>query len=288
MDFDTFIDDLWERHVDDSPTVARRLSAEGLALCREVAQVLPLARLAHHVYGDHLGQWAAGIALQQRIAALPHADGAGRAAVQRFIASLSLAGQQGDLRDRLDAADATWATALAAGTLGSHDAARAGELLHDAVARFAAAGLPDEAPCTRALAVTGNNLAAGLEEHATRSDAERELMILAAQTGRRFWALAGSWLEIERAEYRLAHSWLKAGNAGQARHHAEACLAIVGAHGDVALERFFGHEALLLAARALGDAAAADAASTAMRSGFDTLSPDDQAWCRAALDKLAA
>jgi len=288
MDFNTFIEQGWNRHADEPAALAQQLSAEGLPLCTEAAQVLPLARLAHHVHGDHLGHWAEGIELQQRIGALPQADDAGRAAVQRFITSLALAGQLGDLRGQLDAADATWATALAAGALAPHDPARAGGLLQDALARFDAAGLPADAPATRALAVTGNNLAAELEERAERSEEERALMILAAQTGRRCWALAGGWLETERAEYRLAQTWLKAGDPAQAQHHASECLALVAAHGDVALERFFGLEVLVLSARALGDPATAEASLAAMRQAFDGLSADDQVWCRATLEKLAA
>ena len=148
-----------------------------------------------------------------------------------------------------------------------------------------AANLPDNDPAVRALAVAGNNLAANLEEKAERSADERALMILAAQTGRRFWQRAGTWLETERAEYRLGMTWLAAGDAGQARQHALACLAIVDAQTDAApLERFFGHDVLARAERALGHTAAQAAAVAAMQDAFKQLSADDQAWCKATLD----
>jgi hypothetical protein len=37
-------------------------------------------------------------------------------------------------------------------------------------------------------------------------------MIFAAKTTRKYWEIAGTWLEIERAEYRLAMTYLAAGD----------------------------------------------------------------------------
>ena len=67
-------------------------------------------------------------------------------------------------------------------------------------------GLPAKAPAIRALAVGGNNLAAALEEKADRDAAETEAMVAAANGALRYWKEAGTWLEEERAEYRLARS----------------------------------------------------------------------------------
>ncbi len=113
-------------------------------------------------------------------------------------------------------------------------------------------------------------------------------MIAAAQAGRRFWALAGTWLETERAEYRLAMTWLQAGDATQARHHAQQCLAIVQANGGR------GPGALLRLSRPWrwpssgrpyrrGRAAVAQA-----REAFAALEEGDRGWCQATLDKLDA
>jgi hypothetical protein len=79
-------------------------------------------------------------------------------------------------------------------------------------------------------------------------------MLQAAALARRFWGRAGGWLEAERAEYRLALCWLRAGDADRARSHAQACLAIVQAQPEAAaLERFFAWEALGRIAAAAGD-----------------------------------
>ena len=126
-----------------------------------------------------------------------------------------------------------------------------------------------------------------------------------SRTARRFWALAGTWLETERAEYRLAMTWLQAGDPALARHHAQQCLAIVQANGSVPLERFFASEALALAEAADGNAAGHAAALAQAREAFAALGytgvpvedlwaaaraaldEADQSWCRASLDKLA-
>ncbi len=178
--------------------------------------------------------------------------------------------------------------ALAAANLGSREPLRAGRLLRDALDLAQRAGLPADDPMHRALAVTGNNLASALEETPERSADERDLMILAAQTARHHWAIAGTWLETERAEYRLANTWLQAGDLAQARVHARACLEIVAANNGAALERLFGWEALGLVERAAGNAAGHAQALARAREAFAELDESDQSWCGASIDKLAA
>jgi len=177
-------------------------------------------------------------------------------------------------------------TALAAASMVDHDATRAGGWLSEATAEAEGVALPDSDPAVRALAVAGNNIAAALEEKAQRTASERELMIAAAQAGRRYWERAGTWLETERAEYRLAMSWLQAGDAAMARQHARQCLDVVMANGSVALETFFGHEALALAERAAGNAEAAAQAVASAHAAFAALDEGDRGWCQVTLDKL--
>jgi hypothetical protein len=73
-----------------------------------------------------------------------------------------------------------------------------------------------DAAAQRALAAAGNNLAAGLEEKPDRDAAGTAGMVAAAQAGVECWRRAGTWLEHERAEYRLARSLLAAGQAADA------------------------------------------------------------------------
>ena len=171
--------------------------------------------------------------------------------------------------------------------LAAHAPARALGLLRETLDAARLSGLPDNDPMHRAVAVASHNLACTLEETADRSADERALMILAAQTSREHWERAGTWLEVERAEYRLAMTWLQAGDPAQARQHAQACLDIVAANDGPALERLFGWEALGLVERAAGHTADHADALAMARAAFAELSADDQGWCADSIAKLA-
>jgi hypothetical protein len=286
MNFDDWLARAWRAHADDPAGVAAEAAATGLGLATSDAQLAALVNLVHHVHGEHLGQWAGGRQALQQLDAHPASGNASGAAVQRALASLTLCAREPGALDGMDASARVRAAAMAAANLAARDTARAQQLFEQALAE--SGPLPDTDPCMRALAVTGNNLACTLEEKPDRSGDERALMILAAQTTRRCWALAGTWLETERAEYRLAMSWLAAGDAAQARQHAQACLDIVQAHDGAALERFFAWEALARVARAAGAADDLAQARTAAEAAFAGLDEGDRGWCRPSLDALRA
>jgi hypothetical protein len=288
MDFDSFLAQAWDGHATEPAAVAERLAATGPGLVTSDAQLAALAHLVHHVWGEHLGRWSEGRALLHQLAAHPcrEAEGAARGALERLQASLALC-EGVDERAAMAPPDRIRVSALAAANLAERDTARASALFGEALAEADRAGLDAADPTNRTLAVTANNLACTLEETAARTAEARALMIAAAQAARRFWALAGTWLETERAEYRLAMTWLQAGNPALARHHAQQCLAIVQANGSAPLERFFAWEAIGLTARAGGDAASHDEALEHARTAFAALDEGDQGWCRASLDKLA-
>jgi len=289
MDFDSFLNQAWDDHATHTAAVAERLASQGPALVTDEAQIVPLANLVHHVHGEHLGRWHEGLALLRRLATHPACSpgGAASAALARFQASLTLSEGNADERAAMSASDRIRVTALAAANLAERDTPRASALFGEALMEADRAGLDATDPTNRALAVTANNLACTLEEKRSRSPAERALMITAAQAARRFWAVAGTWLETERAEYRLAMTWLQAGDPALARHHAQECLAIVQANGSAPLERFFASEALALAEVADGNAAGYATALAQAREAFAALDEADQGWCRASLDKLA-
>lgn len=288
MDFDTFMGKAWDEHATDAAAVARRLD-DGLALVGDEAQLNRLMHLGQHVYGEHLAEWRNGVAFLNRIAALAAfvREGASGQAQQRAIASLRLAGGADAALGDLSASVRIRVGAMAAGHLAAHDTARARRLLEEALDLAQRAGLPNDDPMHRTLAVTGNTLACTLEEKADRSAEERALMILAAQTARHHWAIAGTWLETERAEYRLANTWRLAGDLARARVHALACLEIVAAHDGAALERLFAWEALGLVERAAGNVAGHAKALARAREAFAELDESDKSWCAASVEKLA-
>jgi hypothetical protein len=288
MDFNTFIAKAWEDHADETRAVAQRLH-EGISLATEPMHVVRLADLAQHVHGAHLGEWRAGIVFIERLSALPlvDAEGASGQALRRCLASLALAQGSSAALDGLSSSDRVRVGATAAAHLAEHDATRGMGLLQDALDLARRAGLDATDPMNRALAVAGNSLACTLEEKADRNADERELMILAAQTARHYWERAGTWLEVERAEYRLAMTWLQAGDLARARTHAQACLEIVAANQGAALERLFGWEALGRVERAAGNPTGHAQALARAREAFAELDEDDKGWCAESIDKLA-
>ena len=156
----------------------------------------------------------------------------------------------------------------------------------DAIA-LAASGLPAGSPALRALAAGGNNLAAALEEKPSRNADETQGMVEAAEGGLRYWKQAGTWLEEERAEYRLARSLLQAGRARDALAAARRCLDVCERNDAPPFERFFAFAVLALAQRADGRAADADASRARCQALFDALPADERAWCEADLRALA-
>lgn len=281
--FDDWLGSAWDEHETDADAVAGRLG-EGLALVRSEAQLVQLSHLAQHLHGEHLGRWDEGRGWQQALASHSLFGNDIAVAVRWRSAALATAGGDAGAAYALGAAERIRARALAASALAERDTPRATALFSAALAEADAQA--DTAPIARAVAITANNLAAALEEKARLSADERALMLQAAHAARRWWALAGGWLETERAEYRLALSHLKAGDAAQARRHAALCLEIVQANAAPPLEHFFGWQAMALAAQALADVDGHAKALMQARQAFDALDDADKAWCRESLDKL--
>ena len=286
MQFDAWLNRAWDDHGAHAAGVAARIAGEALPLTRTDSQVAALMRLAHHVYGDHLGRWTEGRQLLFHFGTSDNAGPAAGTALRVFDASLALAGGLEDLRGPMTPSDRIRVTSHAAGALAERDPPRAASLLREAALECDTEALPHSDPACRAIAINGNDIAATLAEKLMRSEAERDLMLLGARTARDFWARAGTWLEVERAEYRLAVSWLKAPDLAAARRHARKCLDIVREHEAAALEWFFGWEALALVERASGNAPAAARAVQEMKGAFERLDEADKGWCRPSLDKL--
>ena len=291
MDFSTFHSKAWDDHVTVAREVAQRLS-EGVPLVTTESQLTQLANLAHHVHGSHLGEWRAGTAFIESLITLPpfQPEGTSGQSLRRYLASLALSAGDNSAAglDTLSPSDRIQVRAMAAANLAEHDATRSMGLLQAALDQAARAGLDAADPMNRSLAVAGNNLACVLEEKLDRSDVERELMILAAKTARHYWAIAGTWLETERAEYRLAMTWLQAGDLAQARSHAQSCLEIVAANDGAALERLFGWEALGLVERAAGNPTGHAHALARAREAFTELEESEKAWCAQSIATLTA
>jgi tetratricopeptide (TPR) repeat protein len=263
-----FVSRGWRDHADDASAVFARLP-EGIGLVTKDAHLAALSALVVHVAGEHLGRWSEGIALLERLERLPVHDAAapGAKAVQRSKAVLFRCAGNHAAEARCTALTASpdvpessnrvriLATAASA-FLGQKRLDEARADFEEAVAA-ADYGPGRSDPAARSLAVTGNNFACELENRASLGDGECALMLRAAAVDRRFWEIAGGWREVERAEYRLALSHVKAGDAATALRHARNCLRIVEENGSDPGEVFFAHEAIARSQLAAGDRAAA-------------------------------
>ena len=287
--FESFNRKAWADHGDDAKGVAERLP-QILELVAKPADAAPAARLIAHVMGEHLGEWNIGVSLLSELRENAHCRSCPDASmsIQRAIAALDVASgrvRSTELDESLSSEDRVLVLSLAASMLSAHgEICQASGLFAESITL--ASDLSPSSPVHRSLAVTGNNLACALEEKAKLTPEEEELMLLAARTARTEWEIAGGWLEVERAEYRLAMSSLKAGRVGEALDHGRKCLAIVEANGRLALEAFFAWEAIARAAAAGSYEAAREEAIQKARADFDKLGDDDKVWCRATLEKL--
>lgn len=268
----------WNEHAADAAGVFDTLVAAA-AEVTDAGEALAYARLVAHVGGEHLGRFAETIALLQSALARGGGDASTTESqgVHRLLAAVHRCAGDAEASDRhwvLGAGDAGETSArirvlaLAAAMGAGQGRLEAAGADLDAAVALAGTDLARADPAARELAVAANNLACGLEESPTLDDTGRALMLRAARVARRFWALAGGWMQVERAEYRLCMTHLKAGAVAEARGHGEACLRIVRENGGDPGESFFAHEACARAAHAAGDLPAAvvhlEAASDAL------------------------
>jgi hypothetical protein len=288
MSFQQFIETAWSDHADHADAVAQRLTAS-LAQVEEPAQVAPYARLVTHVFGEHLAQWQDGLAVLAALRALPAAAGpVEQALLARNGAVLRHGHGDADAVAALGREDRIVALATASSAYAAQKRYAAALDAYESAEREAEGGLPAGSPAVRALAVGGNNLASALEEKAVRDARETAGMVAAAQSGLVHWRQAGTWLEEERAHYRLARSLLKADRAADAVGAAQSCVDVCLAHDAPPFERFFGYAVLSLALRGSGRGDEAARAKAQALAEYEQVADDERTWCAADLAELAA
>jgi hypothetical protein len=287
MTFDAFLETAWNDHGDRPQEVADQL-AFSLHVVEAAEHIPPFARLLTHVYGEHLGQWSRGIDLLEAMRALPAFDGSETVAgaLSRNIATLRYAGGDAAALTSLDVADQAFVLASAAAAFAGRGEHMRGIAAYAEALRLANAGLPPGSAAIRALAIGGNNLASALEEKKDRDAAETEGMLVAAKGGLAYWKQAGTWLEEERAEYRLTRSLLQAGRAKDAIESARRCVDVCARNDAPAIETFFGCVVLALAQRADGDAAAFVASRRQALALLEQVPAEEKRWCQSDLAEL--
>jgi hypothetical protein len=277
-EFDAFLGQCWTDHAERPEHVVERLTA---CASRAAARQIPdVVELGAHLFGEHLGRWQEGIDWFARLARRTDIDREREAAiaVRRSASVLKLASGLPLSLDAETASERVSVRALVASALaGRGELDRFVPYLELALSE--APLLQADDPAHRTLAVSANNVAADLEELDDRSAALTELMLAAARAAREHWEFGGKWLGTERAEYRLARSYLCAGQCDRARNHAETCLSLCQANGASGLELFWAHEALVAIARASGDGVALDRHLSRMRHYLDSVGSWVRTWC---------
>lgn len=286
MSFATYLAESWDQHQSQSAKIADGFSA-GAARAQTNSELGRLAPLIAHVCGEHLGDWKRGISALRELRQHPAFEEGSETdrTIERLTASLRLASGWAVPLDGFALSEKIRVYGVAATALATRDTPRAVELFQHALALESAITGKDD-PANRVLAVTGNNLAVTLEELPSRTAAENELMLLAARTGRKYWERAGTWLEVSRAEYRLALSHLHAGLATAARAHAEICYNLCRENQAGAFDLFFAHEARARGAAAAGDRDFCTSEVAAAEKEFLRIEGGDRDWCARALDAL--
>lgn len=289
-DFDGFLRSQWNEHNDHAQTVGQRL-ADSVARVRTPAQVGAYAALVTHVYGVHLADWERGAQVLAALRQSPGYDASPQAEgpIARSLAALALAGGDETAAAGLPAPDRIAAFASASSALlDRSQLARAIDCYGRALDLVATTPLPDGAPAIRHLAVGGNNLAQTLEDHADRTPAQTAAMLRAAGAALANWQRCGGWLEHERAEYRVARSHLRAGQAAEALAAAQRCVRICEREDAPAFERFFGHTMAALALAADGRDEAAQVERDRALAAHAAVPADERPWCADDLQELQA
>lgn len=293
MNFNDYLNQAWSQHGDQPEQTAASLE-EGLRLCSSSADLVSLVNLTTHLYSEHLHKFIEGERLLRELGKSAFAIGSpAEFAIARSVMAFRLCdGSIDPEADRLGLtpADLTRSLATATSALATRDSARALKCLHHALSLVPSLELAPENGVARSLAIAGNNTAASLEELPLQTPEQTELMLLAAETGRKYWEIAGTWIEVERAEYRWAKSALKAGDFLEARKHADLCLEIAEKNQAPALEIFFAYEARasIDAQETPSHGVRAEKNLQRAREFFEKLAIDDQIWARASLDALNA
>jgi hypothetical protein len=284
MNFNEYLQDAWMRHETDAQLISDDFKSKLKAVENE-ENINLLSRLITHVCGNHLGQWEIGIELLRKLKNNPLLKD--KSEINRSIAILTLGNFPDNIIDGFNISDQIRilsGTASALSNLGGvknckRFLIKANQLIEENILEL-------NDPAYRALAMSSNNIASAIYPKENVSKDELELMIMAANFALKYWAIAGTWKEIERAHYCLAQSNLKIKDMSLARHHADVCLEIVLKNQNEALEAFFAYEILALIEKENNNDFALSRAKELMKNTFDLLTQEEQEWCEGFINKL--
>lgn len=281
MSFGDYLNQAWDLHQKSPEDVAANLN-NGLKLAQTSSDLTGLAHLATHVFAEHLGQYQQGLAFIMLLQEQSLSDDNSKAALKRFESVLKICENSNFDISFLSESDMCRVLALAASAnVGTKNISQASVFFEKA--EQAAAKLTSTDAAVRSMAITGNNLACALEEKNTLSDDEKKLMLKAAHAGLHYWKQAGTWLETERAEYRLSQSYFRVRDLISSIKHANQCLTICEQNKAEALEFFFAYEALIKIELEMSQPLRS---LEKLKHYFSLLSEGDQLWCGPILNQI--
>lgn len=287
MNFETYLNLAWNDHATYPSTVAEGFS-KGSELIETSEQCVQMVGLVTHVMGEHLGQWQEGLSIVNGLGSHWHFK-PGTEAETAILRSMEVLKIAADFPSNLDSfvlSDQIRILSTTASAIVVHNTLRARDFLHRALT-LSERGLDRNDPANRALAIAGNNLACVLEEKKSRTESETELMVLAAHTGRKFWELAGTWLEVSIAEYRLAMTYLQTIDPSKALGHAQNNVKILRANQAKDYDLFFGYQALALAEKQKGNELGFKTAVKKAKQHFENLNEDEKSLCESGMRTLS-
>ncbi|MEQ1722008.1 MAG: hypothetical protein ABL930_02450 [Pseudobdellovibrio sp.] len=281
MDFNTYFNKSWDEHGDDSLKVASTFP-EGIKFINTAPQITQFTNLVTHVMGVHLGKTSEGISILQQLESLEfnNADTFLNIKISKTILSYVDSANL-DLSGFSDSEKVRIVSTAASCFQGLDKILESQTALNKAVSLASVLDAKD--PANRSLAVSGNVIASTLEEKTVRSSEEVELMLLAAHVARKYWEIFGTWLEVERAEYRLAQSYLKARDLISSIKHANLCLTICEENKAPSLEFFFAYEAIAGVEIAMNQPLRS---LIQIEKHFAALSNEDKLWCEVVLKRI--
>ncbi|MCA8298662.1 hypothetical protein LGN19_33240 [Burkholderia sp. AU30198] len=197
----------WHDHTKQPTAVAARLR-ERLAFPMDAQDLVELAALATHVFGEHLGDWQAGMGyLDQLVDAHEDAPADSLRRIDRQHAVLERLEDANASLDRFDADDRVYITALAlpAITL-QRSVAEAETAFAEAMHLLASSDCHEH---HRLFGVVTANLVCDLLDRSALSAARRRLLVVLAEKSHALWLQEGDETDREKAAFRLMQSYQK-------------------------------------------------------------------------------
>ncbi len=257
-DFENLIQECWAEHATNTSQVAEKLSQVSPQEIED-KDIAAYVKILIHTYGSHLNQFNKAIEIlntisehKARLGQVNHALNVGLAVANTCVGNLEAAhefSQKAFLRAVTKSA-ILQIKASAAFEMSTENGATTEARRVFKEALCLAEELKEfDKPLARNLAMAGNGIACWLEQKETLSDDETQFLLQAAAAGRQYWEIAGTWLQVARAEYRLAMSHIKAKQLDKALFHAQECAKINVENNADSYELFFANQALALVYR---------------------------------------